>query len=158
MKNFITIILVLCLFGTITASAINDVAIDDNSEIEYLSDGSYIVTTLNVYVVEGQARNTSYQKVASKTKTNYDSNGNLIWKYTLTCTFTVDEGVSAVCTYAAYSTSINDNSWSFNNASTYWEGNVGYGKGLFQKKFLFVITQSVEIDISITCDAYGNIS
>ena len=148
----------LCLFGTNTASATNDTVIDNDGEILYLSDGSYIVTTLDVYVVECQARSTSYQKVASKTKTNYDSNGNLIWKYTLTGTFTVNEGASAVCTYAAYSIAIENDEWSFSNGATSWEGNVGYGKGLFQKKFLFVTTQSVEIDISITCDAYGNIS
>ena len=68
------------------------------------------------------------------------------------------EGVSATCTNATYTQTINDGYWHFSDGNAYAENNVAHGLGTFKKKVLFITLKTYNIDISVTCDAYGNLS
>lgn len=162
MKKLISLLLVFCLFGTmsISVSAINKgnaIVIGEYEKI-YLEDGSYIIiTTTQVDVNNGLSRSaTTYSK--TKTATNYDSDDQIVWQYVLSCTFSVNQGVSATCTSATYTYDIYNTSWSFSDGNSYASGNTGYGEGLFRRKVLFVTVSNVTIDLKLTCDIYGNIS
>lgn len=87
-----------------------------------------------------------------------NSSGENEWKYTLTATFSYIYGSAVVCTDSDYDYTIYDDSWNFSDGSTTRSGGTAYGYGTFKNKFLFVTTQTVEIDLSITCDVYGNLS
>ncbi len=87
-----------------------------------------------------------------------DKDGKLIWKYVLTGEYTVVDGVSSVCTNAYYTYTINDSKWSINDPSTSYSDNVAYGYCVFKKKVLFITTNTITVDISLTCDVNGVIS
>ena len=160
MKKIIAALTILCLFGTTPVFATNtdDVAVCGEYEKIYLDDGGYIIITTTQYTDDsGLSRaTTSYSK--TKTATNYDSNDQVAWQYVLSCTFSVNEGVSATCTSATYTYDIYDTHWSFSDGNSYSSGNTGYGEGLFRRKILFITTSNVTIDLKLTCDVYGNIS
>lgn len=128
----------------------------------YLNDGRYIVVTLITDDISSLSLNsrqsTSFTKIGNKFATCYDKNNNLEWKYTLSAEFSVVEGVSATCTNATYTQTIYASGWSFSNGNATKSGNTAYGAGTFKKKVLFVTTNTVNIDINISCDAYGNLS
>ena len=129
-----------------------------DSTVIYLEDGGKIVISP---VIECDAGNSI--KAASNTITRsreaYYSNasGKKEWIYTLTATFSYEYGVSATCTNASYSQSIYDSNWTFSNGSATKSGNTAHGKGKYIKKELFVTTQNIDVDVSLTCDVYGNV-
>ena len=104
------------------------------------------------------ARATTQTKTGSKDITATDSNGNVEWKYTLSATFSYVYGSSVSCTSSTYKNNIYDSSWTFSNGSATRSGNTAYGKGHYTKKVLFVTTKNYDVDISVSCDKYGNIS
>lgn len=126
-------------------------------EIIYLEDGGYIEIS-EVYNVKASVSRASHTKTGSKDVKYFDSNDELLWKYTLNATFTYEPGVSSTCTNASYSNNIYDNKWSFSNGATTKSGNTAYGAGLYIKKVLLIKVDEVEIDVSITCDSNGNLS
>lgn len=129
------------------------------SKIEYLEDGSYIIYETLEHKNDIIPFATSYYKTGTRNVTKYDSNNKVQWIYTLSAEYFIEEGVSASCTKADYSTTINNSSWKFSNGSTSYSGNTAYGKGKFTYKVLWIFsTQNVEIDIHLSCDNYGNLS
>ena len=123
------------------------------------ADGGYLLISLYQNTDSGAAdpKASSYTRIGTKDVTKYDSSNNLDWKYTLTAPFNVNSGVSATCTNASYSYTINDAAWSFSNGSTSYQGNAAHGCGTFTYKILgFIVINTQDIDVSITCDVYGN--
>lgn len=158
---FATVLSLMLSVPTFATDGINDPCVMDSCHIIYLDDGSYITTELREEisdVSDSVLRSVSLTKKGSKTVTYYDNNGNISWKYILTGEFSVVEGMSAICTNSTYTENIYDNDWSFSNGSATKSVNVAYGVGTFKKKLLFITTKTVNIDISITCDANGNLS
>jgi hypothetical protein len=125
---------------------------------EYLDDGSYIVYTISqensgfIMLID------EYSKTCQKTVTKYSNNDEVLWVYVLNATFLISDGVSSSCISTTYSTTINDTSWKFSDGNSYYNGNVAYGEGVFKNKVLFVTIQTINIDISLTCDVNGNVS
>ena len=167
MKKCIFSILLTFLFVvTLVPSvfAANDIELDDQNttEIVYLDNGSYITITLITEDISplslASTDSTSFTKTGNKVVACNDKNGNLEWEYTLFAEFSVVEGISATCTSATYTQTIYANDWSFSNGNATKSGNTAYGVWTFKRKVLFVTTNTSNIDISISCDVYGNLS
>ena len=165
-KRIFSILLTVLFVFTLTPSvfAANDIALDNQNttEIIYLDNGSYITITLITQDISPlsleSTNSTSFTKTGNKVVTCNDKNGNLEWEYTLFAEFSVVEGVSATCASATYTHAIYNNDWSFSNGNATKSGNTAYGVGTFKRKVLFVTTNTSNIDISISCDVYGNLS
>ena len=103
-------------------------------------------------------RATSYYKTGELEVEKYNANGKLLWTYTLTGTFLIEADVPCVSTNATYTTEIYKDTWSFSDGSTLYVGNHVTGYGIFKCKVLFITTQTINIDVTLYCDSYGNIS
>ena len=140
-----------------TSEPINDEIII-NKSIEYFDDGSY----LEIIVAEennGIAPYAStYNKSGTKSYNLKNSDGEVLWTFTLKGTFTVNTGVSATCTAATYTTSNIASGWSLYSASTSKSSNKAMADFVFKHKVLFVTTQTVEKSLTLTCDVNGNLS
>lgn len=126
----------------------------DGSKIVYLDDGGYLLIS-PVREVEAGNRTTITR---ARDVTHYDSDDEVEWKYTLTGTFTYTYGVSATCTNAYYTQTINDDSWTFSDGDATRTGATAHGVGTYVKKFWFITIQTINVDISLTCDIYGNVT
>lgn len=160
MKKILFVILSLFLFsGVFTLSAQESVNTENtNKEIIYYEDGSYIIISIfEEETLPLQARTPS-TKTATKHVIKYDKDDVTLWEYILEGTFSIEIGRSAVCTNASYTVDIYKDSWKFSDGDAYTLNNIGYGVGTFKKKLLGVTIQTVEIDLSISSDIYGNIS
>lgn len=130
-----------------------------------LDNGDYLVIQLITYKEkhsEGANYHTDsakYTKKGRKFATRYNSDGQIVWQYILEGTFSVINGVSANCTDSSYSTDIRISNWSFSDGNATKSGNKATGVGTFKYKRLWiVVTETVKIDLSITCDVNGNLS
>ena len=161
-KSFFTLFLLGCLmvvfFVPVSAAetTANTEALTVSSvDVEYFEDGSYLVTTIK----EGPtARGEVYSKNGYKDITVYNQDDEVQWIYTLVGTFTVETGVSVVCTDAYHYYEIYDTSWKETEHREWYEGNVAYGDSVFKRKVLFITTSTQEIYAHVACDAYGVIS
>ena len=87
----------------------------------------------------------------------YSKDGeDVLWRYDLIGDFSINEGVSAICTASRCEYATFDSSWNYSNCRTYIESNIAHGVGTFTEKFLFITTDTVEVNITMSCDIYGN--
>ena len=126
-----------------------------SEKVEYC-DGGYNIIRLYESIANDY-RNT-YTKTGVAEYLHYSNDNTLVWKYTLTGYFEVNQGVSSVCYDVDYSTQINSNGWHFYNDGTYYSGNTAYGAGTFKYKVLMITINTINVNLSVTCDIYGNIS
>ena len=131
-----------------------------SASIEYYEDGSYTVTTIAQATDAAGAKGQmgTFTRNAHKDVNHYNSSDELQWSYTIYGTFTVQEGVSSVCTSSTFSYSISAGGWSLTAHNNYYAGNTAYGTATFKKKVLFITTNTVDVNAFITCDMNGNIS
>lgn len=166
MKKFISIILSVIILGSVCSFVTSAVAVDTNQSdnkvisetVEYYSDGSSVVITVAESVNTIMTRATTYSKSGSKTYTMRNSNGDVLWKFIVNGTFSVNSGVSASCTSASYSTSSLASGWSLKSGSSSRSGNQAIGDGTFQHKTLFIVTDTKSCHVVLNCDANGNLS
>lgn len=166
---FITVFVMLFSYVVLPVSAedsshaiVQRVQNADGETVIYYADGSTLTISpvqieedqIFLYSVPSAEKKVSANRVA----TNKDSNGNIIWKYTLYGTFSYISGVSSVCIAASYEQEIHDNAWSFSDGEAIKSGNMAIGRGVFKRKFLFITTDTIDIDISLTCDIFGYIT
>lgn len=129
----------------------------DGSTVTYLEDGS-VLTVSPVYVTETNSLARVTKTASAKRVATYsDASGNLEWKYTLNASFAYDDGKYAACILAQYSHEIYGNGWKFSNGAATSTDNVARGTGQFKKTILFV-TKTQNVDLTLTCDTYGNIT
>jgi len=167
MKRFISaIIAILCLvsFTDVYASAKSIQPQLDNSVIQtdckYIGDGLYIYTELNEYSLSADIPSTlslSSTKNATLTSTITDSSGTVLVKYVLSASFSYN-GSTALCTSSTYSTNVYASGWSFANTSSAKSGNVAYGSFTAVNKVMLITVQTINRNLSISCDKDGNIS
>lgn len=154
--------LILSLPLLISASQLStstDSTVDAHGNtIYYYDDGSYTIVSPVLEVATQTTRAAVNSKTESVNATNYASNGDVNWVYTLYGYFTYEEGVSCTCTNATYTTSISGSGWSFSNGSSSWSNNVAYGSGVFKHKVLFITNNTVNVNLQIHCDSYENLS
>lgn len=150
--------LVMPLFAYDAETQSSQSIVNTSTEYILLDDGGYIKIEL-VVSDSPQTRASTFTKTGSKFVTNYDSDDNIIWQYTLTGSFLVESGVSATCTDSTYSTVSNSISWTFSNCSATRSGNEAFGVGTVKRKTLLLfVVETVDIDISIKCDVNGQLS
>lgn len=162
------IICIVCLLFILLISTNQKVVASENplpndftiitSETEYFNDGSYIIYETLEQKNDVVLFSTSYYKTGKRHVTNYDSNNNVQWVYTLSAEYWIEEGISVTCTKADYSTTINNSNWKFSDGAASYSENTAYGKGKFTHKVWFVTTKTETIDIHLACDSYGNLS
>lgn len=126
--------------------------------VEMLDDGYLLETVVTEEITEVTARTNEYVRAGSVTRNLKNSDGDVLWSFTLRGQYDVVEGVSSVCTLAKYSYNIYDNSWSLDSASTSKSANKAIGNATFKKKVLFVTTDTKSFTLTLTCDKYGNLS
>ena len=155
-----TVILVSFFSFNVSATAYNSGA---NNEIiisettEYFEDGSSITTTITQAVNQSQTRATKTIS-GSKTSTVKNADGDILFKFKINGTFSVNEGVSSTCTAVSCSASNLASGWSLYSSTTSKSGNTANATGIFKFKVLGITTQTREVITSLTCDKNGVLS
>lgn len=165
MKKLLSIILTTVIFISIfslNTSAISGEKLLDNGTIisestEYFEDGSSITITITQYATENLTRATKTIS-GSKTGTIKNGDGDVLYKFKVSGTFSVNEGVSATCTAVSCSASNLASGWSLDSSTTSKSGNVAKATGIFKYTVLFITTITKETNISLACDKNGNLS
>ncbi len=163
---FLTVLFLLSsAVFTVSAEESDDVNIsrivksEDGTTVTYFEDGSTLTLSSARRIESPVAPCATAETVSgNKVATFTDSSGNVEWKYTLTASFSYVKGSSSTCTNASYTKEIYESMWSFSNGSATRSGNSANGKGKFVYKILFITGKTCNIDLSITCDTYGNLS
>ena len=148
MKRLLSILLaavaVICLLP------MQAMAVD--KEVTYYPDGSYTTTE----VIQAGSR-ASGGTTGSKVKKHYNSNGSLMWKVTLTGSFTYT-GSSATCTSSSISTTVYDSTWSTGSKSASKSGSTAKGSATMNRKVNGTTVTSTTANLSLTCSADGKLS
>ena len=128
----------------------------DGSTVYLFSDGSKLTVSAVRSVAEEKGVTSIVADSKEATFTNSD---NMVeWRYTLHATFSYTYGVSSSCTSTYYTQNIYQGNWSFSNGSATKSGNTANGVGTFEKRFLFIVINTVDVDLHISCDKYGVVS
>ena len=166
-KCFLSALLILFMLCSSSVPAIAAAPLTNTAEVDFLSlteisetveyfdDGSYLVTTIKTTPTP---RAEVYTKSAAKEVTLYDSDDVIQWNYFLIGTYTIETGVSSVCTNSTYQYNIYVNKWSLTDHSNWYSGNMAYGTAVFKKKVLFITTSTQNIEGAVKCDEYGVVS
>ena len=123
-----------------------------NENVIYLDDGNYI--TIELTWVESRASGT---KTGSKTYRYNDSDGVEQWCAVLRGTFTYT-GSSATCTASSCDVTISDSNYYVVSKEVSKSGNSALCALTVGKKFLGITIDKDTVNMSITCDANGNLS
>ena len=160
----ISLLLIITSFSIITnAQSIEDINFNEqivSKNIEIFDEYYVLVTvkeeftSLNMQSVQSN----SYTKTGSKEYKAYNKDGEVIWKFTIMGNFTVVSGISATCTKATYYSSIVGNGWSLKSGNAYKSSNQAIGDATFQHKTLFIVTDTKNCHVVLSCDSNGNFS
>ena len=150
MKRVFCLIALLALIVGVIPISVQ--AAETITTVEYLEDGSYIVTE----ITESYTR--MLTKVGSKTRTYYDTRGNLEWKIVVTGEFLYD-GTTATCTYATGTTTIYQTArWYKISDGASYSGNAATYSVTCGYKDLGVTTGTESYSVTLHCDQNGNLS
>lgn len=150
MKRVLCCLLVLTL--TLCAFPMYANAAEQESKVVYFDDGSY----MTVEVIANGMR-ASGTVTGNKSSTYYDSDGTVKWKAVLTGSFTYT-GSSATCTTASVNTTVYDSSWYTVSKSASKSGNTASASVTMGRKVAGVTVAKASADMTLTCDANGNLS
>lgn len=143
---FLAVVLVVNIPVTQCFAIENDI----QSEIEYLEDGGYIITT-----TEELGTRATKTKIGSRTQSKYDSNNTLEWQIVLRGEFTYT-GSTASCTAVTIAVNIYNTTYSKVSSSSSRSGNTAYGTAVIAKKALGITISTDTYNLSLSCDANGN--
>lgn len=153
MKKIISILLAMAIVVMLPIAAFaseDTLSSNKNTYTTYFDDGSYSVTT----ITESLARST---KSGSKTTTVYNSSDEALWKVTVNGSFTYT-GTSVTCTSASHSITIYNDDWYTYSQNSYKSGNQAIANVTMKKKMLGIVISTKEVNLTLTCDASGNLS
>ena len=151
MKRMLSVILLAVLLIGIVP--VEGRAAENGETVLYFEDGSYLVIGDAV----SKSARASGSVSGSKPYTYYDSNGSAQWKAVLNGSFTYN-GSSATCTSSSTDISIYDSTWSIWTNLAGKSGNTATATITMIKKVLGITTQSVPANMTLKCDANGNLS
>ena len=153
MKRIFSIALIAVLLITLLPARTYAATITEASEnIIYLDDGSYI--TIELTWAESRASGT---KSASKTHKFYNSDNVEQWRAVLRGSFTYT-GSSATCTASSCDITISNSDYYVVSKEASKSGNAALCTFVVGKKFLGITIDKDTVNMSITCDANGNLS
>ena len=150
MKRVLPIFLVLTIAIFVFPMYAN--AAEKENNVVYFDDGSYMTAE----VITNRMR-ASGSVTGNKIKTYYDSEGNTKWKAVLTGSFTYT-GSSATCTSASIDVTISDSNWYVVSKSASKSGNTASASVTMGKKVAGVTVSKVSANLTLSCDANGNLS
>ena len=150
MKRVLPIFLVLTIAIFVFPMYAN--AAEKENNVVYFDDGSYMTAE----VITNRMR-ASGSVTGNKIKTYYDSEGNTKWKAVLTGSFTYT-GSSATCTSASIDVTIYDSNWYVVSKSASKSGNTASASVTMGKKVAGVTVSKVSVNLTLSCDANGNLS
>ena len=152
MKTFYKIIvcvLILSLLPVNIFGAETDIA-DEN--VIYFEDGSYIVITISS--IETRATNV---RIGTKDCKYFNSNNVTQWTLTITGSFTYN-GFSSTCNGASYTVEIENDNWYEISGSAGRSGSTAVAEVTMGQKWLGIKIKEETMQITLTCDANGNLS
>lgn len=153
MKRFIFLMVTVCLFVAVLPMNGQAVVLSENNEdVLYLDDGSYI--TIEINDVNSRAISS---KTASKTYTYCNSSGVVQWKAVLNGTFSYD-GTTATCTASICTVSISNDNWYVISKTTSKNGGTANAELTMGLRHLGITTKRESITMRLTCDKNGNLS
>lgn len=123
--------------------------------VKYLEDGSSIITS--VYEELVQTRSNLYTKTGSKIDRYVSTEGEVVWSLTVYGEFQVIEGASVTCTSASCSTAIYNDAWSCTRKSASPSGNQAVANGVFEMTVLGIVISTENVNVTLSCDPYGNL-
>ena len=123
--------------------------------VEYLEDGSSIITSVYEEVV--QTRSNLYTKAGSKIDRYVNTDGEVVWSLTVHGEFRVIEGASVTCTSASCSTAIYNDAWRCTRKSAAPSGSQAVANGVFEKTLLGIVISTKNVNVTLSCDPYGNL-
>lgn len=149
MKKIISWCLVVLIVFSLLPLSVFASTVED---VVYFEDGSYI----EVQLEQKEAR-ASGSKTGNKTYTYKASDGTAQWKAVLTGTFTYT-GSSSTCTASSCSVTIYKTDWYTISKSASKSGNKATGTATMGRKSLGVTVDKKTANMSLSCDANGNLS
>ena len=153
MKRILSFFLAMT-FLLSAVSAVQATSEIDRTDIQVLhaEDGGYVVIELH-----SSSDRTRSAITKTKSYTRYNENDVMLWKASITGSFTYD-GRTASCTSSSCSVTIYDSHW-YTISKTAWTDE-NYAKATVEmgRKLLGVTTLRQTYDLSILCDRYGNLS
>ncbi len=166
MKKFLSIILTFIILTSIFSFNASAASYDKTTENEiiisettdYFADGSSITTTITQKIDSIGTFAANKTVSGSKTSTIKNSNGNILFKFKINGTFSVNVGVSATCTAVSCSASDLASGWSLDSYTTSKTGNTARATGVFKHTVLFVTNVTQEVNNTLSCDANGVLS
>ena len=123
--------------------------------VKYLEDGSSIITSVYEEVV--QTRSNLYTKAGSKIDRYVNTDGEVVWSLTVHGEFRVIEGASVTCTSASCSTAIYNDAWRCTRKSAAPSGSQAVANGVFEKTLLGIVISTENVNVTLSCDPYGNL-
>ena len=127
-------------------------ATENNEEIICFRDGSY--ATVEITITESRA---SGNKTGNKVYTYYNSDSVTQWEAVLSGTFTYT-GSNASCTTSSMNVTIYDSSWYTISKSASKSGNRATGSATIGEKLNGVTVAKIPVNLTLSCDANGNLS
>lgn len=168
MKKIVSCLLVFCMLFSMSATvfyASDAENLTNDAIYQYFEDGSYTVTTLSVDIIDDgislcDAEPESYLLQAKQHVTYHDGNDNKDWVVTITAVFLVCPACaqSGMCQSSDLSAEIFDTSWGMYNVDERCMSNNAYGACSMKNKIFGITTKTVNIELILTCDRYGNVT
>lgn len=157
MKKIITLLLALALTLQIAPCASAKSITDSNKQVQYMDDGSYIVTTITELPTFNSGialMATTTTKTKSKTTDFYNASNVVIWSFTVTGTFTYGNG-SSKCTAASSSGTSYSKYWVLKDKRAWKNLNTAYGS--ITASCVNPITPVVDkhYSLSLSCSSTG---
>lgn len=123
--------------------------------IEKLDDDNYLVITVSQTLNKTRAANTVS---GTKTYSGRNGDGEILWQFKVHGTFSVNPGVSSVCTDVSHSYNLPSSNWNYVSGNSYKSGNKAIGHGKFNRKILLIVVETRECDVTLSCDVNGKLS
>lgn len=156
MKRILAIAVSLLLLSTVMAVPV--LATETTSEVvATYEDGSYLVVT-TTEVTNSNARASTTSKYASCMYQFYNGDDVQQWNYTLFANFLYRYGSGAQCQNRGDTWEILKSDWDLASHDTWIDYDSAFGTVTMQNYFLFLPTARITANLSMTCDAYGNIT
>lgn len=124
--------------------------------VAYLEDGSRIITS--VYEEATTTRSNLYNKTGSRIDRYVDAGGAVLWSLTVHGEFRILEGASVTCISATCSSEVYNSDWTCTRKTATPSGSWTIANGEFAKTLLGIVVSRESVEVSLTCDVYGNLS
>ena len=162
MRKLVSVLLValICLGAACgvwadDGSSVNNLELVSES-VEYYEDGSSLV--ISVYEETVRTRSDLYNRVGRKVYKYRDANGTVLWSFAATGEFRVLEGASVTCISASCSAEVFHEAWACTRRYAETSGSWAIANGEFERSLLGIVVSSESVEVSLTCDVYGNLS